>query len=138
MSDRSPPSPDDPDYGTFPLRSFLGFDFVVVAPGRVTATLDVTEKHLNPNGVVHGGVLFTLVDTAMGRATMSVLDENQACASIEASSRFLRPVGAGKLVADVSVLRAGRRVVHLEGRVAKAGEDRPVALMTGSFAVLDC
>ena len=121
----------------FPLKDYLGFDLVEEEPGRVVATMEVAERHLSPNGTVHGGVLFTLVDTAMGKATMGVVAEGRTCASIELSARYLRPVGTGRLVAEVTVLRAGRRVVHLEGRVRCEGDDRPVAVMTGSFAVND-
>ena len=123
---------------SFPLKDYLGFDLVEEEPGRVVATMEVTERHLSPNGTVHGGVLFTLVDTAMGKATVGVIAEGRTCASIELSARYLRPVGTGgRLVAEVTVLRAGRRVVHLEGRVRCEGHDRPVAVMTGSFAVID-
>ena len=101
------------------------------------AALDVSDRHLNPNGVVHGGVVFTLVDTAMGRATMSVLEEGRICASIEVAVRYLRPITGGRLVATASVLRAGRRIVHLEGRVTVDGDDRPVAVVQASFAVLE-
>jgi acyl-CoA thioesterase len=79
---------------------------------------------------VHGGVVFTLADTAMGRATMSVLDEGLFCTSIEASARFLRAVPTGRLRAQVQVLHSGRRIVHLDG------EEKPVAAVSGSFAVL--
>ena len=121
----------------FPLKDYLGLDLVEEEPGRVVATMEVTERHLSPNGTVHGGVLFTLVDTAMGKATMGVVPEGRTCASIELSARYFRPVAAGRLVAEVTVLQAGRRVVHLEGKVRREGDDRPVAAMTGSFAVID-
>ena len=121
----------------FPLKGYLGFDLVEEEPGRVVATMEVTERHLSPNGTAHGGVLFTLVDTAMGKATMGVVADGRICASIELSARYLRPAGTGGLVAEVTVPRAGRRVVHLEGRVRCDGDDRPVAVMTGSFAVID-
>ncbi len=137
--------PTDPDYGRFPLRTWLGFD-IVEADDGVEALLDVDERHLNPNGVVHGGVVFTLVDTAMGSATMRVIDEGCLCASIEIHLRYLRPAGRGRLRARTRVLRRGRRVVHLESRVtvdpvepdADAGGagGEPVAVATGSFAVL--
>lgn len=86
---------------------------------------------------MHGGVVFTLVDTAMGRATISILDEGLICATIEVSVRFLCPAIGGRLVATVSVLKPGRRIVHLEGRVHVEGDDRPVASVQGSFAVLE-
>ena len=128
---------DDPEYSEFPLRTFLDFTIDDGIDDEAVAALDVSDRHLNPNGVVHGGVVFTLVDTAMGRATMSVLEEGRICASIEVAVRYLRPITGGRLVATASVLRAGRRIVHLEGRVTVDGDDRPVAVVQASFAVLE-
>ena len=128
---------DDPEYSEFPLRTFLDFTIDDGIGGEAVAALDVSDRHLNPNGVVHGGVVFTLVDTAMGRATMSVLEEGRICASIEVAVRYLRPITDGRLVATASVLRAGRRIVHLEGRVTVDGDDRPVAVVQASFTVLE-
>ena len=128
---------DDPEYSEFPLRTFLDFTIDDGIDDEAVAALDVSDRHLNPNGVVHGGVVFTLVDTAMGRATMSVLEEGRICASIEVAVRYLRPINGGRLVATASVLRAGRRIVHLEGRVTVDGDDRPVAVVQASFAVLE-
>ncbi|MED5599395.1 MAG: PaaI family thioesterase [Actinomycetota bacterium] len=121
----------------FPLQSFLDFDIRDGPDGAVVAFLEVDDRHLNPNGIVHGGVVFTLADTAMGRATMAVLGDGQICASIEVSVRYLRPIPGGRLVATASVLRAGRRIVHLECGITVDGDDRPVAVLQGSFAVLE-
>ena len=121
----------------FPLQSFLDFDIRDGPDGAVVAFLEVDDRHLNPNGIVRGGVVFTLADTAMGRATMAVLGDGQICASIEVSVRYLRPIPGGRLVATASVLRAGRRIVHLECGITVDGDDRPVAVLQGSFAVLE-
>lgn len=117
----------------FPLREFTGLDLDVCEPGKCRARMAVTDALLNPNGVVHGGALFTMVDTAMGGATMSTLDAGQLCASVEIQLRFLEPVASGTLEAEVVVLRRGRRIVHLEGRVATG--DKTVATATGTFAI---
>lgn len=123
------------DRGQFPLRSYLEMDIGPGDAGRARATLPVGEQHLNPNGVVHGAVLFAMVDTAMGSATMSLLPEGQHCASVDVQLRFIRPASAGDLVADVEVLKRGRAIVHLEGRVVD-GEGRLVATAAGTFAVI--
>ena len=128
--------PTDPEYGRFPLGTYLGVTVDDERPGEAEASIEVGERHLNSNGVVHVGVVFTLVDTAMGRATLSVLDEGSYCASIEVSVRFLRAVSEGRMTARVTVLPAGRRVLQLEGRVTVDGDDRPIASASGSFAVL--
>ena len=101
------------------------------------AILDVDERDLNPHGVVHGGVVCTLVDTAMGQATIDVTEDGMCCATIELSVRYLRPITGGRLVATASVLKAGRRVMHLEGTVIVEGDGRPVAMVQGSFAVME-
>jgi acyl-CoA thioesterase len=84
---------------------------------------------------VLGAVLFAMVDTAVGAATMSSLDEGPACASIEVHLRFLRAAAAGRLTAEVSVVKGGRRVVQLEGRVC-VESDELVATASGSCAVI--
>lgn len=119
---------------TFPLADFLGMTVEVHAPGRAIATLTATEAHQNPHGFVHGAVLFAMVDTGMGAATMSILDPGQRCSTIELQLRFLRPVERGRLSAETIVVKPGRRVVHLETKVRD--DDRLVATAAGSFAVV--
>jgi acyl-CoA thioesterase len=125
----------DDEYGTFPLRDFLDMELATPEPGRAIAAVLLGEHHLNPNGVAHGGVVFTMVDTAMGGATMSVLDDGHICASIEVQIRFLRPAIDGRLVADTRVVRQGRRIIHLESRVSN-GDDELVATGAGTYAVI--
>lgn len=130
------PDTTDPDDGEFPLKSFLGMALDGDVRGTATAHVDVAAKHLNPNGVVHGAVLFALVDTAMGKATMSVVDDPGVfCASIELSLRFIRPVSGGRLTATVDVVKRGRSVVHLDARV-ESDDGKLVATSAGTFALL--
>jgi acyl-CoA thioesterase len=124
-----------PDTVSFPLQTHLGMTVGSPEPGVGVAELTVTPALHNPNGVVHGAVLFAMADTSMGAAAMSVLAEGSACASIEVQLRFLRAVAAGRLLARTEVVHAGRRVVQLTSRIT--GEDGGlVALASGSFAVI--
>jgi acyl-CoA thioesterase len=123
------------EYGQFPLRSFLGLEIEDLEPGRVVARVEITDDLLNPNGSVHGGVIFTMVDTAMGKAAMSVLDEGQLCTTIEIQIRFLRPAMSGHLEASIDVVKPGRKIIHLEARVVDGG-GRLIATGAGTFAVL--
>jgi acyl-CoA thioesterase len=129
------PPPGDADYGAFALRDFLGMEVATTTEGAARARLEIDERHHNPNGVVHGAVLFALLDTAMGAATMSVLPEGRYCASVDLQLRFVRPAARGPLVADVEVLKRGRSLVHLEGRVL-GDEERLVATASATFAVI--
>jgi acyl-CoA thioesterase len=127
MNDEGAPS-------TFWLQEQLGFT-IEREHVRATATIHCDERHRNPHGTVHGAVLFALLDTAMGAATMSVLDDRSLCATIEIHTRFLEPVTGGDLTATVEVVKAGRRVVHLDG-VVTDGRGRRVCQGSGSFAVI--
>lgn len=134
MTDPDQDTPDAP--GEFPLRRFLGMELSGDEPGVGYAHVDIGPDHLNPNGVVHGAVLFALVDTAMGKSTMSVIDEpGRYCASIEVSLRFIRPAVGGRITATATVVKRGRSVVHLDSRVVE-GDGRLVATAAGTFAVL--
>jgi acyl-CoA thioesterase len=128
--------PDAPGYGDFPLKQHLGMELFGDDAGIGHARVVIGAQHLNPNGVVHGAVLFALVDTAMGKATMSVVEEpGRYCASVEVSLRFIRPAVAGSLVATATVVKRGRDLAHLDGRVV-GDDDRLVATAAGTFALL--
>ena len=126
---------DAPAYGDFPLKQHLGMALGGDEPGRATCRIEVGEHHLNPNGMVHGAVLFAMVDTAMGKAAMSVLDEGQFCATVDLQLRFVRPSSDHELVASVEVLKRGKHVLHLEGRVEDT-HGRLIATASSTFAVI--
>lgn len=123
---------DESTYGEFPLRTFLDMSIGTGGDGTATARIDIADQHLNPNGMVHGAVLFALVDTAMGAAAMSVLPEGQYATSVDVQLRFVRPASEGPLTATVSVLKQGRNVIHLDGRV-EGDTRRLVATASGTF-----
>ena len=101
--------------GTLPLPPAvrtLGIEPVEAEPGRVSFTLDVAEYHLNPFGIVHGGVLAALLDTAMGCAVHSLLPAAVGYVTGELNVRFLRPalLTGGPLACTArSSTRAGTR-----------------------------
>jgi uncharacterized protein (TIGR00369 family) len=67
---------------------------------------------------------------------MSVIDEpGRYCASIEVSLRFIRPAVAGRVTATATVVKRGRNVVHLDGRVVD-DDQRLIATAAGTFAIL--
>lgn len=129
----SPPM-DEQSPRFFPLSEFLGMEINAVEPGHALTRLSIDKVHLNPNGVVHGGVLFTMIDTAMGLATMTVLDQGR-CASIELHLRFIRPATSGVIEARATVVSRGRRIVQLEARIHDS-VGTLLATATGTFAVV--
>lgn len=118
-----------------PFADLIGMTVERTGPGSARAQLTVGPDHLNPHGVLHGAVLFALIDTSMGGAAVSVLADGQRPVTIEIQTRFLRPVLAGTIHCESTVVKPGSRVVHLESRVT-SDDGKLVATGSGSFAVV--
>jgi acyl-CoA thioesterase len=105
-----------------------------MADGRSVFELAIRPDHMNPHGVVHGGVVYTLVDFAMGGALTSLLDLGERCATLEVKINYVAAAVSGDLRAEARVVSRSRRVAVMEARVY--GEaDQLIALATGSFYV---
>ncbi len=78
----------------------------------------VEARHLNINGVVHGGVYATILDTAMGGAVLTILRANEVTATTSLYVEFLRPAREGQTMrAEGRVVRRGRHLAFVQGRL---------------------
>jgi uncharacterized protein (TIGR00369 family) len=95
---------------------------VHVDHGRAVLAYMPQEREINPMGAIHGGVLATILDTAMGYAVHSLLAEGDTFATSELRTSYRRPVtvAAGPLRVEAGVLHAGRDTALAEGRVVDA------------------
>jgi uncharacterized protein (TIGR00369 family) len=102
-----------------PVAAMLGMQVSEVAPGRVVFTLEPAEFHYNPIGAVHGGVLTTLFDSAMGCAVHSRLPQGVGYTTLEVKVNFVRPVtvATGLVRCEGTVLALGSRVATAEARL---------------------
>jgi acyl-CoA thioesterase len=100
-----------------PLGDLLGMEREDAAPGRSRMRLTVNPAWSNPNGVLHGGVIYTLIDYSMGGAVQPNLPAGEYCASIEVKVSYLAPVREGTLIADTEVIRQGRNIAFTESKV---------------------
>ena len=112
--------------GTLPLNTIartLGYDVAEASKGRVVVTAMPTDAHLNPAGTVHGGLSATLLDSCMGLAIWSMLDNGVAQTTLEFKISLLRAItpDTGVIRAEGVALTCGRRVGTAEGRITDAG-----------------
>lgn len=91
--------------------------------GKSVFTCDPDETLYNPFGVVHGGAICTVLDSATGCAAGSVLEAGLSYTSIDIDVSFLRPitVSMGTLFAVGTVTKPGKRVIFTEGRLTDSG-----------------
>ncbi|MEP6977453.1 MAG: PaaI family thioesterase [Thermoleophilia bacterium] len=118
-----------------PVAELVGLELVRASGGTSEMTLDVTERHENPMGTVHGGILCDLADAAMGTAYFSELEEGESFTTLELKINFLRPFRKGKLVARGRVVHRGRTVGMAECDVEDA-EGRLIARASSTCMTL--
>jgi uncharacterized protein (TIGR00369 family) len=116
------------------LAELLGLRPVTLDDGRARFDATVRPEHLNPFGLVHGGMIYSLVDTAMGAALVTRLERNERCATLEIKIHYLAPVTEGELRAEAWVLERSQRISVLEAKVHDDA-DRLVAVALGSFYI---
>jgi acyl-CoA thioesterase len=117
-----------------PFVDHVGMRIEEQRDGLSRCTLSVEACHFNSAGIVHGGVLFTLADTAMGAALYPTLGAGETCATIEIKINYFKPVFAGVIVCAGEIINKGKSVANLEARVY-VGEVL-VAKANGSFSIL--
>src|SRR6204780_4405425 len=92
----------------------FGFALVVAERGKVVLRMRVARKHLQVHGVVHGGVLAALADTAGGLATYMTVPRGTRVATVEMKINFLEAVEAGTVFAEAEVVRRGRHIAVVD------------------------
>jgi len=102
--------------------------------GTARLVLDATEEHLNEAGTVHGGVLATLVDTAMGQAVRSRTGEDDVPATSQLTVTYLRPGKPGRLLVTGRLSKQGEHLTVCEADVEQDG--RTLVHAVATFAVL--
>jgi uncharacterized protein (TIGR00369 family) len=96
-----------------PIARVLGMDLVEVEHGRAVFTLQPAEHQYNPIGSVHGGVMATVLDSALACAVHSTLPVGTGYTTVQLNVQFVRGVSA-----DSPPLRCEAKVVHVGGRMA--------------------
>ena len=118
----------------WPFAELLGMRAKSIGDGRARFELAVEAKHLNPNGTLHGGVVYSRADSAMGAALFAGLDPGEVCVTLEIKVQYLATVTGGALAVEASVVNRTKRIGVMEAKVFGDG-DRPVALATGTFHI---
>lgn len=96
--------------------------------------IDIQPKHLSPTKTVHGGVIYSLADTAMGSAIWSVLEDGETCATISANVDYVSSVREGRITCEAEVVRRGARTAFTRALVSDA-DGRLVAQATAAFHI---
>jgi uncharacterized protein (TIGR00369 family) len=121
-----------------PIAGLMQFTMTSAEPGRVVFTCQPDESAYNPIGMVHGGLVCTLLDSVVGCALHSTLPQGKGYTSIEIKVSYLKAVRAssGLLTATGTVVKSGSRVGFTEGIVTDAAGS-VVATASSTLLVFD-
>lgn len=104
----------------------LGYRRTATDPGRMEIEWEATEDYTFPDGdgsIVHGGLVGTILDTAMGGAAVTVLEDGESFLTADLRVEFMRSARPGLLRADGRVVRRTKRVVFCAAELYDAKGD---------------
>lgn len=104
------------------------------APGYYELVLEADERHERNGGILHGGVMMSILDMAMAGAVVQTLQPHETCVSVNINTDFLRAATRGRLVARARLERRGKTMAFPQGELLDA-EGGIVARATGVWAI---
>jgi uncharacterized protein (TIGR00369 family) len=117
------------------FHSWAGLELVRAAPGEVEIALDAAEHHLNLQGLVHGGMIATLADTATGLAVRSMVAAGRRHVTIQLDVHYLSPGRPGRITAVGRTVRVGTQIAYAEADITDE-RGRLLARATATVAVM--
>lgn len=116
-----------------PFAKLIDLRYLEQGPGHSRCKVTIDQKHLNPNKVVHGAVIFALADIGMGAAVHPTLGEGELCATVEIKINYFKPVRDGDLVCTTTLVNRGKTLANLDSSVHCG--DMLVAKANGTYAI---
>ena len=92
------------------FAQLLGLEIVELRRGEAALSMPVRPELTRMTGIVHGGAIASLMDSASAFAVLTLLEPEEQTVTVDLTLHFLRPVTEGRIEARARVLRAGRRV----------------------------
>ncbi|HSE20587.1 MAG TPA: PaaI family thioesterase [Pyrinomonadaceae bacterium] len=100
-----------------PFGRLLGIQLESAERGMATMSFEVNDSLKQNNGVLHGGAIASLIDTATAFAIIPLLKDGETASTIELSISYLRPLITGKVTCSALVRREGKRIIALSAEV---------------------
>jgi len=110
------------DFGRVPVNRHFGFSLLALERGAAEVAMPLKRPFLQEEGIVHGGVLTALADSAAVYCVYPFLEDGRKMTSIEFKMNFLRPafIDDGSVTARAKLVRQGRTIALCEVEVSQA------------------
>ena len=116
-------------FNNFPFNQLMGMKLLEMEPGRARLSMSWRSDLCQPAGILHGGTIASLVDTAIAHSILLTLPDIVfgRIVSVDLRLKYLRPVSEGEIFCDAHIVRPGRQIIHTAAVVTNA-EGKQVAL----------
>jgi uncharacterized protein (TIGR00369 family) len=113
-----------------PIARLIGFDLKLIELGRSVMELEAGERHANPMGTLHGGVICDVADAAMGTAFATTLEDDESFTTLDLNAKYFKPIWKARLRATARVTKRTRTLGLIECDV----EDEKGSLVAKVFS----
>jgi uncharacterized protein (TIGR00369 family) len=121
--------------GMSPFWDYIGMTEQIIEPGYAELHIPITSNLHQRRGVVHGGVLATLIDGAVGSAVRSTMSEEQASATVEMKINYVRPAKGDYLIAKAKLSHRGKTLAVGQAEIFDP-DGNLVAMGTATYMIL--
>lgn len=146
MSETSPAGISKEQFLNFansvPFLQLLGLETLDIAPGWSLSRITFREDLTQPTGILHGGVIATLIDTGIAHAILMtdafqrVAASGASMVTVDLRVKYFRPVSTGVITCECSVPRIGRHLLHCESVVRNA-DQKEVARGDSTYMIVE-
>ena len=109
-------------FASVPYAKLIGLELGEMKPGEANLHLDIRDQLKQNQGVVHGGAVASLIDTAAAFAVVTRLESGARVTTTDLTIHYLRPITSGRLTATARIVRGGRRLFVLSVQVTNDHE----------------
>jgi len=117
-------------FASVPYARFLGLQLGEFRDGEVSIHLEVRDELKQNQGVVHGGAIASLIDTASAFAVLTRIEVTERVTTTDLTIHYLRPVTSGRMTATARIVRGGRRLFVLSVEVTNSANQLVATAVT--------
>lgn len=104
-----------------PFAKFLGIELEEIDAGVATLSFEIKPELKQNHGVVHGGAIASLIDSATAFAIISLLPTDEHATTVDLTISYLRPLTGGRAKAVARVIRSGKRLIVVSAELFDDG-----------------
>ena len=119
-------------FDSVPFLQHIGMELIELKEGEATVGLKMRDELRQPHGLMHGGAIASVIDTATAFANVTTFKEGEKAVTIDLNIHYLRPVFEGEIICIARIVKAGKRISTISAEVFDA-ENKMIATALSTY-----